>query len=122
MLPSKVISDAGTNFVSEKLENLCKRLGIHHAVSSSYNHQSNGQIEACINFVKRTMKKCCEVNADTFVPLLQTRSTLISPGLPRLATLLFNKPTRDILPRFSRPHLLCDNHENELIKGQPQLN
>ena len=40
-LTRKMVSDVSTNFISEKFENVCKRLHIHHAVSSSYNHQSN---------------------------------------------------------------------------------
>ena len=40
-LPRRLISGAGSNF-----------LDIYHMVSSSCNHQSNGQAEACIKFVK----------------------------------------------------------------------
>ena len=31
-LPSKIVSDAGSNFVSEKFENFCKCLSMHPAV------------------------------------------------------------------------------------------
>ena len=55
-LPSKTVSDMGTNYVSEKLKEFCMSLCIHHAVSLSNNHESNGQAEACIKFVKRSMK------------------------------------------------------------------
>ena len=55
-LASKVVSDADTNFVSEKFQDFCRYLGIHHAVSSSYNYQSNGQEEACIKFIKKNQK------------------------------------------------------------------
>ena len=55
--PNKIFSDMGTNFISEKFESFCKRLGIQRAVSSSYNHQINGQAGTCIKFVKRTVNK-----------------------------------------------------------------
>ena len=31
-------------------------------MQSSYNHQSNGQADACIKFVKQNMKKCFDSN------------------------------------------------------------
>ena len=36
--PNRLMSDSGTNFISEKFQDFCRCLGIHHAVSSSYNH------------------------------------------------------------------------------------
>ena len=44
--------------------------------------------------------------------LLQIRSALISLELPSLAALLFNRPIRELLPKFSRPTVLFDNDEN----------
>ena len=56
--PHKLMSDANTNFISDKFRKLCSRLSIEQAVSSAYHHQSNGQVEACIKFVKCTLKMC----------------------------------------------------------------
>ena len=54
---SKILSDVGTNSVSEKFEEFCKWRGTCHAVSSSYNNdQSNKLPEACIEFKKKTWK------------------------------------------------------------------
>ena len=50
-LASKIVSDAGTNFVSKKFKNFCKPLSIHHAASSSYNHQSNRPAKEGIMFL-----------------------------------------------------------------------
>ena len=50
-------------------------------------------------FVKITIKKCFETNADIYMVLLKFRSTLISPRLPSLAVLLFNRQTRSILSK-----------------------
>ena len=55
-LPRKIVSDVDTNFLSETFQDFYWHLNIHHAVSSSYNHQSTDQIEAYIKFVERTMK------------------------------------------------------------------
>ena len=63
-LSSKKVSNIGTNFISEKSKNFYKKLSIWHAVSSTYNHQSNGQEEAFIKLIKRTENKCYGTNAD----------------------------------------------------------
>ena len=42
----RLMSDAGSNFVSEKFRSFCSSLKIKQAVLSSYHHQSNGQVEA----------------------------------------------------------------------------
>ena len=54
--PQGIMSDAGSNFISEKLRNFCHSLNIEQAVSSSYHHQINRQVEDCIKFIKHTIK------------------------------------------------------------------
>ena len=61
-IPCRLMSDAGSNFVSEKFRSFCSSLNIEQAVSSLYHHQSNRQVEACIKFIKCTIK-----NAQTLV-------------------------------------------------------
>ena len=56
--------------------------------------------------------------------LLQIR-TPISPRLPRPAMLLFNRPSRGILPRFSRPSILCKKMMASILlltNRNPQMN
>ena len=65
-------------------------LYIEHAASASYDHQSKGQVEACIKLVKCTMKKCHDTKSDIHLALLQFRMTLLGPGLPSPAILLFS--------------------------------
>ena len=55
-IPHRLMSDAGTNFVSEKFRNFWSSLNIEQAVLSLYHHQSNGQVKACIKFIKCTIK------------------------------------------------------------------
>ena len=55
-IPHRLMSDTGTNFVSEKFRSVYSRLNIDQAVSSAFHHQSNGQVEACIKFIKYTVK------------------------------------------------------------------
>ena len=103
-LLSRAISDLGKNFVSEKSQDFCSCLDIHHVLSLSYNHQSNGQVEAYPKIIKQTMKKCLETNADIYMASLQIRSTLLDPGLLSLATLLFNRPIRQAFIHYCGLH------------------
>ena len=104
--------DAGTHFISKKIENICRWLSIHHAVSSSYNHQSNRQAEACIKFVKWTFKNVLRI-------MLTYMWLYCSPNqyqwLPSPATILSKRPTKGVLPKFYRQQVLCNNDENNLI-------
>ena len=52
----KIMPDSGSNFISDKFKTFCKSLNIDQAFSSSYYHQSNGQVDACITFIKHTLK------------------------------------------------------------------
>ena len=52
----KLMSDAGTNFISEKFRRFCSRLNIKQAVSLTYHYQSNEQVKACIKFIKCRLK------------------------------------------------------------------
>ena len=57
-LPKKLMSDTDMTFVSEQFIAFCRHLNTDQVVTLSYYHQCNGQVEACIKFVKCTIKKC----------------------------------------------------------------
>ena len=52
----KIMSDAGTNFISDRFWQFCKSINVEQVISSAYHHVSNGQVEACIKFIKCTFK------------------------------------------------------------------
>ena len=115
------MSESGSNFVSDKFKTFCMSLNLEQAFSSSYHHQSNGQVEACIKFVKFTLKKCLDTKGDPHTALLQIRMTLLEPGLPSLATILFNCPIRGIVPIINRLPMGFDKdeeHYEALVKRQ----
>ena len=97
-MPHRIMSDAGSNFISEKLKNFCNSLNIKQAVFSSYHHQSNGEVEAFIKFIKHTIKRCSDSSGDIHMAMLQLRTTPLGQGLPSPAMLLFNHPVRGIIP------------------------
>ena len=51
-IPCKLMSDASTNFISDRFRKFCSSPNIEQAVPSAYHHESNGQVEACITFIK----------------------------------------------------------------------
>ena len=115
------MSDVGGNFTSENFEKFCKKLNVTCAALSSYHHQSNGQAEACIKLGKHTMKKCHDIKSDIHLALLQVRMMLLVQGLPSPATLLFNHPTRGIMPLINIPPISIDNddeHHKALLERQ----
>ena len=101
----------GGNFVSDKFRIFCKSLNIEQAFLLSYHHQSNGQVEACIKFVKCTLKKCFDSKGDSHIALLQICMTLLGPGLPNPVTILFTCPIRGNMPISNRPPVGRDKDE-----------
>ena len=123
-LPKKKMSDSGGNFISDKFKIICKSLNIEQVFLTSYNHQSNGQVETCIIFVNHTLKKCFDTKGDPHTFLLWILMTLLGPGLPSLATLLFSCPIRCIMPIISRPLVVINNdeeHYEALVNRQQKM-
>ena len=53
-VPQSTITDHGSHFCNQMMEELSAKLGFHHENSTSYYPQANGQVEA-INKVLKTM-------------------------------------------------------------------
>ena len=109
--PNKIMSDSYGNFISDKFKMLRKSLNIEQVFSSSYHYWSNGQVEACIRFVKHTLKKCFDTKGDPHIALLQTQMNPLGPGLPSPATILFNHPIRGLMSIISRLPVGINNYE-----------
>ena len=124
-IPQKLMSDVGTNFVSEKFWQFCKTINVEQAVSSAYYHQSNGQVEACIKFIKHTFKKCEDSGGDINMALLQICTTPLGQGLPTPATLMFNRQVCGIMPVLDCKPVgqECDDkHHSKLVDRQNRNN
>ena len=120
-LPKKIMSDWGGNFISDKFKTFSRSLNIEQEFISSYCHQSNRQVEACIKCIKQTLKIFFDTQSDQHIALLKIRSTPLGPGLPSTVTLLFNCSIRGIMSPINIP-LICinndDEHYKELVKRQ----
>ena len=61
---------------------------------------------------KHTIKKCIEANYIINLASLQIRLTPLGPELPCLATFLFSRLIRILLPKISRTSINCDCDED----------
>ena len=108
--------DAGTNFVLEKFRHFCRSINVEQAVSLAYHHQSNGQVKACIKFIKQTFKKCTESGRDKNIALLQVHTMSIDQGLPDPVTIMFNRLVQGIMPVVDQKPLGQDHDDDHHIK------
>ena len=76
-LPKKIMSNTAGNFVSDKFRTFCISLNIEQVISSSYHHQSNRQVEACIKFEKHILKKCFDSKGDPHIVLMLYKFLLV---------------------------------------------
>ena len=124
-IPHKLMSDAGTNFVSDKFQQFCKTINVEQAISLAYYHQSNGQVEACIKFIKHTFKKGADSGGDINMALLQICMTPLGQGLQSPATPMFNRQVHSIMPVLDHKPIRqdCDDdHHSKLLDRQHRNN
>ena len=87
-------------------------MNIHQAVTSSDNHQSSGQAETGIKFVKCIVKKYFDTHNNKYLVFLQVGLMSIGPGLLSLAVLLFSMPVTGLMPKISRSPILFDHDDS----------
>ncbi|OMH81098.1 Transposon Ty3-I Gag-Pol polyprotein [Zancudomyces culisetae] len=59
-IPRKLITDRGSNFLSEAIVNFYKFMGINHSPTTAYRPQSNGQVERQNQYIKNVLSKICK--------------------------------------------------------------
>ena len=58
-IPSEMVTDCGSQFISSEFKTFAKHWGIKHVTSSPLHHQSNGKAEAAVKTIKLMMKCHC---------------------------------------------------------------
>ena len=56
-VPREIISDGGLHFCNRSFENLLKKYGVTHKVSTAYHPQTNGQAELANREIKHILEK-----------------------------------------------------------------
>ena len=61
-VPRAIISDDGLHFCNRSFENLLKKYGVIHKVSTEYHPQTNGQVELANREIKHILGKKISLN------------------------------------------------------------
>ena len=109
-LPMKIISNADTNFTSEKFRQFCEEVNIAQVINiilsppQEWSGRSMHEIHVMHN------QKCLDTN-NVNLALPQISSIPISIGLSSPATLLLKKPITGLLPQMNREPINSNNDD-----------
>ena len=97
-IPSKMITDSGSQYLSADFQNFSKLYAFEHIAVSPLHHQANGMVERCVQTVKRIIKKCKKSGQDLHLALLCYKTTPIDHNLPSPCELLNGRMYKSNLP------------------------
>ncbi|CAB4039220.1 Retrovirus-related Pol poly [Paramuricea clavata] len=100
-IPSEMVTDCGSQFISSEFKTFTKHWGIKHVTSSPLHHQSNGKAEAAVKTIKLMMKKSLRDNTDQYEALLELRNTPRQGTGQSPAKMMFGRATQSFLPAIS---------------------
>ena len=111
-IPSKLITDNGSQYTSAAFQEFSRSYGFTHVTSSPLYPQSNGFSERTVQTVKDLLHKCKESGQDPHLAMLCLRSTPLSHDLPSPAELLNGRVYQTNLPAVSKPLFSADGDIN----------
>ena len=97
MCPRYILSDNGTEFKNNLMDQVLKQLGIERIFSAPYHPQSNDKLEVFHKYLKPTLKKLCEKdpsNWDKYINQVLA-SYRVTPNLATAETPFFLVYGRD---------------------------
>ena len=111
-IPSILTSDQGSHFTGEWWRTMCAEMGIRHAYSQAYHHQSNGRVEVAGQQIKEIMRKILADHKKSWVEVLpqvldRIHDTKGQSGLSPYET-LFGRP-RPLANLPYRPKKDCED-------------
>ena len=111
-IPLEIVTDCGSQFLSEQFQSFIKDWGITHHTSSPYHHQSNGKAESAVKIIKNMIKKAHENNEDPFIGLLELRNTPRQDKLKTPAEIMLGRIPRTFLPKKPEQHMTPHERSN----------
>ena len=105
MCPRYILSDNGTEFKNNLMDQVLQQLGIYRIFSAPYHPQSNSKLEVFHKYLKPTLKKLCEndpVNWDKYINQVLA-SYRITPNLATAESPFFCLWQRPKSPTSSTP-------------------
>ena len=85
-LPTTIISDFGSQYVSERFKTKCKQSGITLCFSSPYHHQANSLAERTVGTCKSLLRKALEKDECPYTALWMYRTTPLDSQIPSTTT------------------------------------
>ena len=111
-IPSKLVTDNGSQYKSAAFQEFSRNYGFTHVTSSPMYSQSNGFSERTVQTVKDLLHKCKESGQDPHLAMLCLRSTPLSHDLPSPAELLNGRVYQTNLPAVSKPSFSANRDIN----------
>lgn len=94
--PCQLISDNGPQFVAAEFQKLIKECDIEHRITSPYNSEVNGEVEAAVKSAKKLLHKTAKGGDDFYLGLIAERN-ISSQGIGSSpAQRLINRRTRKL--------------------------
>ena len=92
-----MLSDNGTEFKNQLMDNVLQQLGIDHIFFAPHHPQSNGKLEVYHKYLKPTLKKLCEKDLDNWNKYINQvlASYCVTPHLTTTETPFFLVYVRD---------------------------
>jgi transposase InsO family protein len=77
-IPTKIVSDRGPQFAAQLMKALYQKLGITHALTTTYHPQSNGQTKRANQEVKQHLRLFANSRYDDWVTFLPTAEFVLN--------------------------------------------
>ena len=121
-LPSVIIADFGTQFISAKFKDSCTKSGITLTFSSPYHHQADSLAERAVGRYKSLWKKAVEGTKCPYTAVFMYRVTPLDNNMPSPHELLFGRNPRTLMPSSKKNlqsrHPDNVNHQDKNLERQ----
>lgn len=118
-IPDKLVSDNGSQFVSQEFSQFAREWEFEHSTSSPHHPRGNGKAESAVKVVKNLFKKAIRAGKDPWLALLDYRNTPTEGIYASPAQRLMSRRTRTRLPTATnllRPKVVEDVKEKIKVK------
>ena len=117
-LPSTIVADCGTQYMSEAFRKKCRDSNIEVVYSAPHHHQANSVAERAVGTVKHLWRKAAADGQDRATALWMYRITPLDDHLPSPHELLFGKKPKTFLPNQERGRIGDHDRDSHITQNQ----